>query len=100
MKYIKLFENNEFKRYCALRFPTNIVIVEVCGVRGILDIDNLYNVRRLYIYHIEGDRMERIGGEYKLKGELLKYKIIYQSDSIDDVLENVPVMVNVNKYNL
>lgn len=105
MKYIKIYENYEpgtrltnLKKYIVYKFPNNLIIAEVLDVFG-LD----YYVRKLFTAYGPDNikNIENTIGTNKLNlTSETSEKIIYQSDDLQDVLDKIPLLFDVNKYNL
>lgn len=103
MKHIRTFETMEnmphLQKYLAYQMGLNresrsFVILEV-----IEQFSHYYIVKRLYIaneYSIKKSESEQMRFNY----EETKDRIKYQSDDLRDVIDNIPALFDINKYNL
>lgn len=102
MKYIKKFENKEsLKKYILISIKDDILsIIEIFNSYTNENDELIYQFRSLY--RIDEDGFRKLPNKLKFK---IRYKsiiksMISQSDSIEELIEQMQLIYNSKKYNL
>jgi len=109
MKYIKQYEDKIEDRILLrdLKFPvldkyllykannTFYFILEVTGYE-----DNYIATKKLFIYTVLTDRIKRGSHQYYNIGINNINNIIYQSNNLKEVKDAIPILKNLDKYNI
>lgn len=101
MKYLKTFEDNEYKRYILLKIVDNenyfFVICEI--VEFLNDVTYRCNVNKLY--KMDKDGFRKINQDsIKISDGFLKRTIVKQSDNLEDLINIIEPMFHSGKFNI
>lgn len=95
MKYIKKFENNQFKKYIIFYYDhfLSLEILEVNSVqKDMIITSELYSYKDNKLTKEKGHDFAVMNDSYD--------QILYQSDSLEECIDIIPSIYNSNKYNL
>jgi len=103
MKYIKKFESTDMmtelpklKKYVLYKANTNTYfILEITGY------ENTYiATKKLYIYTLLLDKLRKGKHQYYNININRVHEIVYDSDNLKDVVDIIPTLKEIDKYNL
>lgn len=102
MKYLKTYEKykeSDFKKYFIGTLFDSLAIFNIIEMSN----KNMAEIKILLIYNKTNDEIKEFkGGEesYKKSLDIIKNKILFQSDNIQDCIDIIPILSDTIKYNL
>ena len=105
MKYLKTFENKVLKKYIIFKLPHIIKNTYYFIIAEIVKIENdKYTIRYHYSNIKDVHKMvieEDSTVEYEIESKYIDNKeIIYQSDSLENCIDYINILINANEYNI
>ena len=90
-KIFEKYDYSEYKKYCLIRYNERIFVIA----------RNLGNEFKK-IYNIINGELElmNINMCFTMSSEEMKNDLLFESDDINEVLDNVDLYINAKKYNL
>lgn len=103
MIYLETYENNEVHKTYIIVSKTFIFVHNYLYLYRVLDLyQGSYQLELLYTYSYKNNKIIKIETEhieYELKNTLSN-SIVYQSDSLDECMEYLKMVIGIKKYNL
>ena len=102
MKYIKKFENKDsLKKYILISIKDDILsIIEIFNSYTNENDELIYQFRSLYRIDEDGFRKLPNKLKFKIRYKAIIKSMISQSDSIEELIEQMQLIYNSKKYNL
>lgn len=102
MKYIKKFENKDsLKKYILISIKDDILsIIEIFNSYTNENDELIYQFRSLYRIDEDGFRKLPNKLKFKIRYNSIIKSMISQSDSIEELIEQMQLIYNSKKYNL
>ena len=104
MKYLKKFENKEFKTYAVLEDKLYLTVIKINEQQN-----KLINLSILYKYDKKTNQLNKTETRFLSASTSVSYtytkkdfqdEMIYQSDDLQDILDKIPMLSSAYKYNL
>jgi hypothetical protein len=99
MKYLKTYENSQFKKYAIIKLGDNsLCIIKIIEIEGYdrMKVMKLYNLIKNYIHEYNTNNITYLISISKQ----FTPKLIMQSDNIEELLDYFNMLISLNKYNL
>ena len=106
MKYLKKFGDYDFKTYILLKANlTGFIIIKskeiFFGKFGRADDQASLHMKKVYNINNNGVIKKEVKDFYfSWEVEKIKDNMLYQSDDLDDILNNLDMVLQVNKFNM
>ena len=101
MKYIKTYENNKLKNFIIWRIPNHGTITLLVIVEVLVQYDKDAKIVIRSVYDIENDFFTMEKNKPYIKDYwVIEKDIIYQSDTLQDCKNTIPILNDLNKYNI
>lgn len=106
MKYIKTYEKINPKKYLLMQSILDddlYFVLELTNIDDIPWVEYYYiNTKKLYTYDKNSDKLTRKKHQTYAIGDndAFEQHLIYQSDILQDVLDVIPTLKDVDKYNI
>lgn len=106
MKHLKSYENinSDLKKYFIIKSMIGFIVLEV--IRIYYDDDNVerLDLKQKYIYlsndHFKTLDEEQLKKVFHFTAKYMRKRIIFQSDSLKECVDVLPILTIQNKYNL
>lgn len=110
MKYIKAYENTEeniplLKKYCIWKNTNDTLeILELVGSEKNKKYSKYMSLLSLYFYYPSENKLVKLKRQNQAQiafdSNIIKTYVPYTSDNIQDCIDMLPIISNIEKYNI